>query len=58
MRLLYQVVHRGNTHFWEKKEISKSNKIALRNKVALKLLHHILGDRSTRPFMAGDTANF
>ena len=37
--------------------MSKSKKIAPRNKVALELLHHILGHRSTISSMAGDTAN-
>ena len=36
----------------------KSKKIALRKKSALELLHHILGHRSTKSLMAGDTANF
>ena len=38
--------------------MSKSKKIAPRNKVALELLHHILGHRSTRLLIAGDTAIF
>ena len=36
--------------------MSKSKKIAPRNKVALGLLHHILGHRSTRSLMDGETA--
>ena len=45
--------------FWrEIKGISNSNKIAPEKKVALGLLHHRLGHRSTRSLMAGDTANF
>ena len=40
------------------KENTKSKKITPRNKVALELLHHRLGQRSTRSLMAGDTANF
>ena len=44
--------------FWSKiKQMSKSKKIAPRKKVALELLHNILGHRSTRLLMDGDTAN-
>ena len=39
------------------KKVSKSKKLAPRKKVALELLHHILGHRSTRSLMAGDTDN-
>ena len=39
----------------EIKKMSKSKKIAPRNKVSLKLLHHRLGHRSTRSLMAGYT---
>ena len=35
----------------------KSKKLAPRKKVALGLLHHILGHRSTRSLMSGDTSN-
>ena len=38
--------------------MSKSKKLAPRNKVALVLLHHRLGHRSTRLLMAGDTTFF
>ena len=38
--------------------MSKSNKIALRKKVSLGLLDHILGHISTSSLMAGDTAIF
>ena len=37
--------------------MSKSKKISPRNKVALELLHQILGHISTRSLMGGDTAN-
>ena len=40
------------------KQISKSKKLAPRKKVSLELFHYRLGHRSTRPLMAGDTANF
>ena len=39
------------------KEMSKTNKLPARNKIALELLHHRLGHRSTRSFLGGDTAN-
>ena len=39
------------------KEKSKKNKLPARNKIALELLHHILGHRSTISLLAGDTAN-
>ena len=39
------------------KPMSKSKKIAPRNKVALELLHQILGHRSTRSLMSGDNEN-
>ena len=44
-------------HFAENKTIFRIKEIAPRKKVALKLLHHILGHRSTRSFMAVFTAN-
>ena len=37
------------------KDVSKKN--PARNKIALELLHQILGHRSTRSLLAGDTAN-
>ena len=37
------------------KDVSKKN--PARKKIALELLHKILGQRSTRPLLAGDTAN-
>ena len=39
------------------KQMSTSKKIVHRKKVALGLLHHILGHRSTKSLMAGDTEN-
>ena len=38
-------------------EKSKKNKSPARNKIALELLHHRLGHRSTLSLLAGDTAN-
>ena len=39
------------------KNMSKKNKLPARKKIALELLHHILGHRSTRSLLDGDTAN-
>ena len=39
------------------KDISKKNKFPARKKIALELLHQILGHRSTRSLLSGDTAN-
>ena len=38
-------------------EISKKNKLPARKKIALELLHHRLGQISTRSLLDGDTAN-
>ena len=35
----------------------KGKKLPARNKIALELLHHILGHRSTRSLLAWDAAN-
>ena len=37
--------------------MSKKNKLPARKKIALELLHQILGHRSTRSLLAADTAN-
>ena len=37
--------------------MSKKNKFPVRKKIALELLHKILGHRSSRSLLAGDTAN-
>ena len=37
--------------------MSKKNKFPARNKIALELLHQILGHRFTRSLLSGDTAN-
>ena len=44
-------------HLGKIKQVSKSKKIAPRTKIALELLHHILGYRFTRSLMAGYNAN-
>ena len=38
-------------------EKSKKNKLPARKKIAFELLHQILGHRSTRSWLAGDTTN-
>ena len=40
------------------KQMSKTKKLPSRKKIALELLHQILGHRSNRLLLAGDTANF
>ena len=37
--------------------MSKKNKFPARKKIALELLHHRLGHRSTRSLLAGETSN-
>ena len=39
-------------------EMSEKKKLPARKKIALELLHQILGHRSTRSLLAGDTDNF
>ena len=39
------------------KEMSKTNKLPYRKKIALELLHQRLGHRSTRSLLDGDTSN-
>ena len=39
------------------KNMSKKNKVPARKKIALELLHQILGHRSTRSLLVGYTAN-
>ena len=41
----------------EIKEMSKKKKLPYRNKIALELLHKILGHRSIRSLLYGDTSN-
>ena len=49
----------GKHAFWgEIKQISKSKKIAHRKKVAMGLLYHRLGHRSTISLMAGDIETY
>ena len=49
---------RKHTFSEEIEEISKTNKIPSRNKIALEILHQRLGHRSTRSLLAWDDANF
>ena len=53
-------MHRGNLTFLGGGGggVSKTNKLPSRNKIALELLHQILGLRPTRSVLAGYTANF
>ena len=44
-------------HAFSGKMMEKSKKNPTRKKISLELLHQILGQRSTRSFIAGDTAN-
>ena len=46
---------RKHAFLGEIKEMSKTNKLPSRKKIALELLHHILGHRSTRSLLAGYT---
>ena len=52
-----QSAQRKNAFLGEIKEMSKKNKLPARNKIALELLHQILGHISTRSLVAGDTAD-
>ena len=45
-------------HAFPGKNMEKSKKNPARKKIALELLHKILGHRSTRSLISGDTANF
>ena len=47
---------RKHAFLGETKEMSKTNKLAIRKKISLELLHQSLGHRSTISFLAGDTA--
>ena len=48
---------RKNAFLGKIKDMSKKNKLPARKKFALEFLHNILGHRSTRSLLAGDTAN-
>ena len=48
---------RKHIYFGKIKEMSKTNKLPSRKKIALELLHHRLGHISTISLLAGDTAN-
>ena len=49
---------RKHTFLGKIKEMSKKNKLPARKKIALELLHQILGHRSTRSLLYGDTDNY
>ena len=49
---------RKHTYLGEIKQMSKTKKLAPRKKVYLEFLHQILGHRSTRSLIVGDTDNF
>ena len=48
---------RKHAFLGEIKEMSKTKKIPARKRIVLELLHQILGHRSTRSLLDGDTAN-
>ena len=50
-------MHKGNTFLQEKSRIWQRKKKPARKKIALELLHQILGHRSNRSLLAGDTEN-
>ena len=54
---LTHIAQRKHAFIGKIMEKSKKNKLPARNKIALELLHQILGHRSTRSFLAGDNAN-
>ena len=58
MRLIYHIVQSGNMHFGGGNVMSKTKKLSSSKKIALQLLHQILGLRSTRTLLAGNIANF
>ena len=54
---LLNISQRIHAFFGETKQMSKSKKIATRREIDLELLQNILGHRSTRSLMSGETAN-
>ena len=54
---LPHIAQRKHDFLGKIKDMSKKNKFPARKKIALELLHQILGHRSTRSLLAGDTAN-
>ena len=50
--------HRKHKFLGKTKEMSTTKKLPSRKKIALELLHLILGHRYTRSLLAGDTTNF
>ena len=54
---LPHIAQRNHEFLREIEEMSKTKKLPSRKKINLYLLHHRLGNRSTRSLLAGDTAN-
>ena len=54
---LPHIAQRKHALWGETKEMSNTVILSSRKKIALKLLHQILGHRSTRSLLAGDTSN-
>ena len=54
---LPHIAQRKHAFLGKIKDISKKKKLPARKRIALELLHQILGHRSTRSLLAGDTAN-
>ena len=55
---LPHIAQRKHAFLGEMKEISKTNKLPFRKKIALELLHQRLGHRSNKSLIDVDTANF
>ena len=55
--ILTHSVQRKHAFLGKIKDMSKKNILPARKKIALELLHHRLGHRSTRSLLAGDTYN-
>ena len=54
---LPHIAQRKHAFLGEIKEMSNTKEVPARKKIALELLHQILGHRSTRSLLAGDNAN-
>ena len=55
---LPHISQRKNAFLGKTKEMLKKNELPARKKIALELLHQILGQRSTISLLYGYTANF
>ena len=55
---LPHIAQRKHAFLGKIKDMSKKNKLPARKKIALEQLNQILGHRSTRSLLPGDTANF